>query len=227
MEVAMSKYSYDPGPTISHAGGINLGTPDLEKSLWFFEDLLGMEVTARREGKAYLRGYQERIHHSLVLTKQQEAIVNTMSFRVSRPEDVELFYERLVKGDNEVLEIPEGAEVGRGEAIRFLIPGAEHPVELFYHIEKPEAPAGLRSLVHGNVSRRRGLGIQRLDHHNVTTSTETLPAAERWLCEELGMKRREFAVGPADDLQISWLSVNSTLHDIAIGANDAFGRAHF
>lgn len=227
----MSKFneSYDPGPTISHAGGINIGTPDLEKSLWFFRDLLGMEVTAQTADVAYLRGYQEHIHHSLTLTRQAVSAINTLSFRVNRREDVELFHDRILKGETEVQELAAGSEAGRGEAIRFLIPGSQHPVELYYDIEKTEGDPEQSSLLLGNSTRRRGLGVQRLDHLNVSTSPSTIGQAERWLREELGMKRREYAAlsDDSDDLWVSWLSVNSRLHDIAIGANEADGDGRF
>ncbi len=69
--------SYDPGPGVAWLGGINLGTRDIEKSLWFFRDLLGMEEVERDGDVAYLRCYQELTHHSLVLTQQDEAVVNS------------------------------------------------------------------------------------------------------------------------------------------------------
>lgn len=212
--------TYDPGPQIAHAGGINLGTPDLEKSLWFYRDLLGMEVTEQKDGVAYLRGYQEKIHHSLTLRQQDEAQVNAYSFRASRPQDVELFYEEFKEDGLEVIELPGGSETGRGDAIRFLLPGAEHPIEIYYDIEKPKAPEEISSLLFGNSSRRRGLGVQRLDHLNISTTPETMGQAETWLREKMGMKRREFVAAPdGENLFVSWLSVNSKLHDIAIGSN--------
>ena len=217
----MTTESYDPGPKIAHAGGINIGTPDLEKSLWFFRDLLGMEVTGQQPGVAYLRGYQERVHHSLTLTSQAVGQVNTLGFRVGRPQDVELFHDRLSAGGTEVLELASGVELGRGTAIRFLVPGAQHPVELYYDIEKPEAPEHLRSNVHGNSSKRRGLGVQRIDHHNVSTSSETMTEAEGWLRSQLGLRRREYisAGTPDEQASVSWLSVNTKLHDIALGSS--------
>ena len=48
--------NHDPGPRIAHAGSINLGTPDLERSLGFFRDLLGMELVARTDDKPVSRG---------------------------------------------------------------------------------------------------------------------------------------------------------------------------
>lgn len=223
----MSKYDYDPGPQIAHAGGINIGTPDLEKSLWFFHDLLGMEITYQDSDTVYLRGYQEMIHHSLVLTRQDDAVVNTLSFRVARPQDVELFAQRFIDGGTNVKEIAAGVEEGRGEAVRVLVPGSEHPIELYYDIDKPQAPEHLRSMLLGNSTRRRGLGIQRIDHLNVSTSSATMPQAEQWLREELGMKRREIVKLPDETVNLSWLSVNSRLHDIAIGANDMDGDGRF
>jgi catechol 2,3 dioxygenase len=220
--------TYDPGPQIAHAGGINLGTPNLEKSLWFFRDLLGMEVTAQSEGVAYLRGYQEKIHHSLTLTQQDEAAINSLSLRVARPQDVELFYKEMLADDIDAREIKSGTEIGRGEAVRFLLPGSEHPFELYYEIERPEAPEEIKSVLFGNSSRRRGLGVQRIDHLNLATTPETIGQAETWLRKSLGMKRREFVTGPdGNSLYVSWLSVNSKLHDVAIGANGAEpGRFH-
>ncbi|MEV4235435.1 MULTISPECIES: VOC family protein [unclassified Nocardia] len=223
-------HDYDPGPQIAHAGGINLGTTDLERSLGFFRDLLGMEVVAQTDdGVAYLRGYQELTHHSLVLTQQDEATVNTYSFRVQRPQDVELFHKQLEQQEIESIELPAGHELGRGTAIRFLVPGSEHPFELYYDIEKPVAPPELRSKLLSNSSRRRGFGVRRLDHLNVQTSASTVNQSEQWLREALGFKRREFAMIPQfpETIMASWLSVTPQVHDIAIGVNAEDAKARF
>ncbi|MQB07885.1 catechol 1,2-dioxygenase [Agrobacterium tumefaciens] len=229
MEEADVTKTYDPGPRIAHAGGINIGTPNLERSLWFFRDVFGMEVTAEDDGVAYLRGYQEFDHHSLVLTKQDEALINTYSFRVSRPQDVELFHDQLKADGLDVRVIPAGTEIGRGEAIRFLLPGGGHPIELYYDIDKPKAAEDLRSHLLGNSSRRRGLGVRRLDHLNIMTGPANIVRAEGWLREKLGLKRREFLTLPQnpDFIVASWLSVNSKLHDIAIGASPNGQDAQF
>lgn len=221
--------TYNPGPQIAHAGSITIGTPDLAKSLWFFRDLLGMEVTAESEGVAYLRGYQELTHHSLVLTQQDTAAINTYSFRVSRREDVELFHNQITAEEVDVRYLPAGTEIGRGEAVRFLLPGGGHPIELYYDIDKPEAPEEIRSRLFGNSSKRRGLGVQRLDHLNVMTDPATIDHAEKWLRESLGFKRREYISLPESPNQIraAWLSVNSKLHDIAIGSAPTGESAQF
>ena len=212
---------YDPGPQISHAGSINLGVTDIEKSLWFFRDVLGMEEVERDGDVAYLRAYQELGHHSLVLTQQEVAEVNSFSFRTKRPQDVELFYEELQCLEVEALEIPSGTEKGRGTAVRFLLPGGEHPFELYYDMEKPLAPEAMRSRLPSNSSRRRGLGVRRLDHFNVQTSPQTINQAEKWVRDVLGFKHREFAMLPnnPETVMASWMSVTPQVHDLAIVAN--------
>jgi catechol 2,3-dioxygenase len=214
---------YDPGPQISHAGSINIGTKDIDKSLWFFRDILGMEEVERDGDIAYLRAYQELGHHSLVLTEQADNLVNSYSFRTKRPQDVELFHAELQRLEVEALEIPAGTERGRGTAVRFLLPGGNHPFELYYEMEKPRAGDDLRSRLPSNSSRRRGLGVRRLDHLNVQTDPGTINQAEQWVRENLGFKRREFAYLPEhrSTVMASWMSVTSQHHDLAIVANRA------
>ena len=211
---------YNPGPQIAQLGAITLGTPDLEKSLGFFRDLLGMEVVYETSDVAYLRGYMELVHHSLVLRRSESAIVDSYSFRVKRPEDVELFYNELQAQDIEALELPAGHEVGRGTAVRFIWPGAGHPLELYYDIEKPQSPEELRSHLPSNSSKRRGLGVRRIDHLNVQTAPGNMNAAEAWIRETLGFKRREFINIPENNTLIaSWMSVTPQVHDLALVAN--------
>lgn len=212
--------NYDPGPQVAQCGAINLGTRDLAKSLHFFGALLGMEVVLREEKVAYLRGYQELTHHSLVLTEQDENIVKSYSFRVKRPQDVELFAQELERQEIEAHEIPAGTEVGRGTAVRFLLPGGGHPFELYYDIDKPLAPEEIQSKLPSNSSRRRGLGVRRIDHFNVQTSRATINEAEKWVRDTLGFNRREFALHRDDATVLaSWMSVTPQVHDLAIVAN--------
>ncbi|GAA3613481.1 VOC family protein [Kineosporia mesophila] len=209
------------GPRIAQVGAVSLGTPDLEKSLHFFRDLLGMEEVERIGDTSYLRGYQELKHHSLVLFSSAEAVVDSYSFRVARPQDVELFHQQLIAQEVEAVELPSGHQAGRGTATRFLLPHSEHPFELYYDIDAPQAPEEIRSKLPSNSSRRRGLGVRRIDHFNVQAAPEHLGAAEGWLRESFGFKRREFVHVPEANnmLVASWLSVTPQVHDLAIAVS--------
>lgn len=227
--MSTSSERYDPGPQLAQVGSINIGTKDIEKSLWFFRDVLGMEEVQRDGDVAYLRCYQEFAHHSLVLTQQDEAVVNTLGFRTRRPEDVELFHQELTAKEIEVVEVPAGQEVGRGTAVRFLLPGGDHPFELYYDIEKPQADESLRSRLPSNSSRRRGLGVRRIDHFNIQTAPGRINEAEQWVRDNLGFKRREFArFADSETIMASWMSVTPQMHDLAIVANaqEKSGQLH-
>ncbi|GAB04049.1 catechol 1,2-dioxygenase [Gordonia amarae] len=205
-------------PQLAQCGAIALGTPQLEVSLKFFRDILGMEEVERVGDTVYLRGYQEMKHHSLVLFQNDTATVDSYSFRVSRPEDVELFYNQLLADEVEVVELPTGHQAGRGTAIRFVVPHAGHTFELYYDIDAPEAPEEIRSRLLSNSSRRRGLGVRRLDHYNIQAGFENVGKAEQWLQNSLGFKRREYVHLPdhPDMLIASWSAVTSQVHDLAI-----------
>lgn len=214
-------------PKIAQLGGVNLGTPDLEGSLKFFRDQLGMEVTHQANGIATLRGFQELTHHSLVLTEQEEALVNAYSLRAETAEDVAKWKTVLEDQGLKVLNVAAGAEPGRGEAIRFALPGGEHPFEIYYDIERPEAPQEIQSKLPSNSSTRRGLGVRRLDHINIHTGPETINQTEEWLRSTLGFKRREYIMHPKNDdvLIASWTSVTPQMHDVAFGMSDKGTKA--
>jgi len=206
-------------PRIAQLGHVTLSTPDIEKSLWFFRDILGMEEVARDGNKAYLRSYQEHEHHSLVLVDSNVAELEHVSLRTARPEDVELYARQLHNSGVEVVEIPKGDKQGQGDAIRFFMPHGGHPIELFYEIEKPNAPKEIQSQLLTPPSTRRGLGVRRIDHVNLHTAGSEVRGAEGWLIDNLGFKRREALEVPDGPLFAAWTSVTPQVHDIAIVAN--------
>ena len=46
-----------PHHDIRHLGRLELLTPKPERTLWYFRDVLGMEVVHQQGGSAWLRGY--------------------------------------------------------------------------------------------------------------------------------------------------------------------------
>jgi catechol 2,3-dioxygenase len=206
-------------PSIAQLGHITLSTPNIEKSLWFFRDILGMEEVARDGKRAYLRAYQEKEHHSLVLEDSNVAEMRHFALRTSRPEDVQLYAKQLHDSGVEILEVPKGEKQGQGDAVRFIMPHGGHPIELFYEITKPKAPEAIQSKMLSQSSTRRGLGVRRIDHVNIHTAMEEVGNAEAWLIANLGFKRREAMQVPQGPLVATWTSVTPQVHDIALVAN--------
>jgi catechol 2,3-dioxygenase len=214
-------------PSIAQLGHVALVTPNLEKSLWYMRDVLGMEVVAEEGDKLYLRCYQELEHHSLVLSEGPEAVCEHVGWRVGAPEDVQAYAEQLRAAGVDVTEHDGGP--GHGESIRFHTPGGEHPFELFYDVERPATKGPERSLVPSNSRPRTGLGPRRIDHVNLWTSADTVASTEQWMSEQLGFKRREYVQPTGAPLVASWMSVTPQVHDVAVmtdfGTNSP-GRFH-
>lgn len=119
-----------PAPDILRCAYMELVVTDLEKSRWFYVDVLGLVVTEEDENSIYLRSFEEFIHHNLVLRKGDVAAVAAFSYRVRSPEDVDraqAFYEEL---GCRVERRAEGFTKGIGDSVRVEDP-IGFPLEFF------------------------------------------------------------------------------------------------
>src|SRR5260221_5329451 len=78
-----------PSFNIIRAAYAELVVADLEKAKAFYVDVLGFVVTAQTADRLYLRGYEERFHHSLVLRQGATAMVDHLAFRVGAPQELD------------------------------------------------------------------------------------------------------------------------------------------
>jgi catechol 2,3-dioxygenase-like lactoylglutathione lyase family enzyme len=53
---------------VAHLGHVELLTPEFEKSLWFFTDLLAMREVARDGDSVFLHAWDDYEHHTIKLT---------------------------------------------------------------------------------------------------------------------------------------------------------------
>ncbi|MBT2725852.1 VOC family protein [Bacillus sp. ISL-75] len=203
-------------PEIAKLGHVALVTPDLEKSLWFFRDVIGLEVTEEVDETIYLRAWGDFEHHSLSLTAGEKGYVDHIGWRTKRPEDVEGFAELLTKAGTEVKWIEAETERGQGRAIRFQLP-SQHTFELYYDVEKPVVEEGRRSVLKNQTykSWNRGVSPRRFDHVNIHTSTDASLTYE-FLENQLGFKMREFLKDDDNQTIAGWMSVTPLVHDVAV-----------
>lgn len=207
-------------PALSKLSHVAYVTPNLEKSLWFYTDILGMNEVATDGTTHYLRCFGELDHHSITLREGPEAAVDHVAFRVGGPNDLAAYTEQLTADGVTVSQVPAGTELGQGDAIRFIAPHSQARIELVWNVEKPLAPEAERSHLPSNSSKfGRGVGVRRIDHANISTSVAQLGLGEEFLTSGLGLKRREAFQPTASPLLASWLSVTPQVHDIAIAAD--------
>lgn len=85
-----------PAFNVTRASHIALEVADLDKSVRFYSEVIGLLVTERSDDTAYLRGVEESAHHSLVL-KQGGANCLRLGFRVASDEDLDLAHRHFEK----------------------------------------------------------------------------------------------------------------------------------
>jgi len=216
---------------IAKLGHIHLVTPDLDKSLWFWSEILGLEEVARSETEVYLRAYGEWEHHSLILSKGDRARVDHVGWRTERPEDIDEYRKILEQQGIQCEVVEPGDELGQGRAIRFTVPNAGHRYELYYDIEKPLAPPETRSVMKNMPHKawRKGISPVRIDHVNLQTTLPTVEQGIRFHLDVLGFRLREHIRLSQAGMVYAWMSVTPLVHDVALGAafsGDTPARLH-
>lgn len=213
----MENIKFELLPEIAKLGHIALETTDIEKSLWFFEEVIGLEKTTTVDSVHYLRAWGDFEHHTLSIKEGSEARVDHIAWKARRREDVGNFAILLREADVEVKEVKAGTETGQGDAIRFQLPSG-HNFEIYFDMEKPAvADPKIKSRLKNQTYKawRKGVSPRRIDHINLGTNIDTRIITD-FLQEKLGFKVREYIKAPDGSIPGSWLSVTNLVHDLAV-----------
>ncbi len=198
-----------PPPDIVRAAFCELQVTDLERSRWFWVDVVGMAVTAEHDGRLYLRGYEELTHHNLVLSEGPVAACRRLSFRVRTPFDLDQAERYFSTLGCRVERTRSGATAGVGPSVRVEDP-LGFTVELFHAIDRPQRLTQRYDI-------RRGADIARLDHFNLA-----VPDVKRAFghYDDLGFGCSETIEGEGDRLYAAWMYRKQTVHDVAFTSGD-------
>src|SRR6202049_327629 len=90
---------------------------DIAASEHFYVDLLGLAVSARTDDALYLRGWEERLHHSLLLLVASAAACARLAFRVRHEADLDAIARDFERRQC-VVRVVEGDLLGMGRAVR-------------------------------------------------------------------------------------------------------------
>ncbi len=203
----------EPIHDVAQLAMVQLFTPKYDESLRFFQDFLGMYKHAEDDGSAYLRAYEDRYHHSLKLTRSDQAGVGVISWRAMSPQALE----RRVAAIEAVGRPGKWVEghKGYGRAYEFTTPDG-HVNHLFWDVEYFVPTDEQRSRLISRAQKRplTGVPVRRLDHVNVMVSDVTGNA--RFLEDALGFRKRENVVFHGTQELACWLSVSPLVHEIAM-----------
>ena len=203
---------------IVRAAFVELRVTDLAASEHFYRELLGMIVSSRTHDAVYLRGWEERQHHSLILRGAPAATASRLGFRVRSEHDLDLLAEHFDAMAVVVRWQEPDADPGMGRSLRVWDPFG-YPLEFFHSIEQFDTQ-------HQRFDLHRGAPLLRFDHLNLH-SPRVEDAFRFWL--GLGFRCSEYISTDGDDERITgaWLMRKPTVHDVALTAGAGPRLHHF
>ena len=198
---------------LSHLSFVAITTPDVEASVRFYEEQVGLTVVDRIGDDVYLRCWGDYYRYSVIVKPGAEPSLDTMAWRTSSPEALEEAA-KAVEAKGITGEWFDGQGIGR--AYRFVGPQG-HLMTLHWDAEHYKATGDQASIYPDRPSRRsRHIGAPRqLDH--VTIAARDVDAFVDWYTEVLGF--RFMARTVLDEAPISVFSVlttNEKSHDLGV-----------
>ncbi len=192
-------------PDIVRVAYVDLVVTDLQRARDWWVDLIGFHVQDEAPGVLYLRGYEEFVHHSVVLREGPIAACARIGFRVRTDDCLDRAEKFFRDRGCAVQRVAAGATTGLGEAVRAVDP-LGFTLEFVHQMERVEPLVQRYDL-------RRGASINRLDHVNVAT-----PSIDDSyeVYTDLGFGLSETIEDTADGtLYATWMFRKQTVHDMA------------
>jgi catechol 2,3-dioxygenase len=210
---------------LAHLSHVELLTPKPDESLFYFREILGMEISGEQGDSVYLRGFGDYERASLKLTASPQSGVGHLAYRTHSPEALARRVAALEAGG--IAGDWVDGDLGHGRAYGFRDPDG-HRMELFYESERYIAPPELKPALKNQPSRYpgRGVGVRHLDHINLLAVD---PGAVRAFGQDyLGLRLTEQIVLDDGAEAGVWLASNQKSYDLTYtrDATGTRGRFH-
>jgi catechol 2,3-dioxygenase len=196
---------------IAHVGHVELLTPEPDRSVRFFTEILGLTVNGSSGDSVYLRTWDDYEHHSLTLTAHATSGIRRTALRASGEEALRRRVEELENTGRPGRWVED--EPGIGPLYVTTDPDG-HEVALYWESEWYEAPPGLRPGLKNQPQAKpgQGVGVRRLDHVNFLASDVAANAA--FTREVLGARPTEQIVLDTGKVAAQWLTFTDKSYDI-------------
>jgi catechol 2,3-dioxygenase len=198
---------------------------DLEASIHFYRDVLGLVETGRdAQGRVYFKCWDERDHNSFVIRQADSAGIDFFGFKVLDKASLDKLDADLQAYGLKTERIPAGEMLETGERVRFTLPSG-HAIELY--ADKTKVGNGM-SLVNPppwSTARDHGIAPIRLDH--TLLYGPNIAEVQKIFIEVLGFYLVERVLTPDGKGNAGiWLSCGQKVHDIAFVEYPEPGKLH-
>ncbi|HUR03268.1 MAG TPA: catechol 2,3-dioxygenase [Nonomuraea sp.] len=196
---------------IAHLGHVQLLTPDPDRSLWFFTQVLGMTESGRSGDSVHLRTWDDYEHHSLTLIAHATSGIRRTALRTSSEEALNARVKALENAGLTGAWVDD--EPGIGPLYVTRDPDG-HEIALYWESEWYQAPPELRPGLKNQPQAKpcQGVGVRRLDHVNFLAA-EVAPNAA-FTHRLLGARPTEQIVLNTGRLSAQWLTFTHKSYDV-------------
>lgn len=198
---------------------------DLEQGVHFYRDVLGLVETGRdAQGRVYLKCWDERDHHSVILRQADQAGLDFFAFKVLDRATLDKLEADLKAFGLATSRIPAGDLLETGERVRFQLPSG-HLIELYADKKAVGNGLGLTNPAPWNQTNETGIAPVRLDH--ALLYGPNIAEVQKIFTEVLGFYLVERILTPDGDANAAiWLSCSHKVHDIAFAEYPEPGKLH-
>ncbi|MFC4557890.1 3,4-dihydroxyphenylacetate 2,3-dioxygenase [Virgibacillus kekensis] len=190
---------------ITRAARAIVRVTDLNAARDFYVNGLGFIETESDDTFIYLRGLEERGHHSYVLKKADQPGVEVISYKVTTEEDLDNLADKLMEKGMQPKWFEKGSQRALDRSFRVQdVSGI--PVEFFCTMDTVE-----RMLQ--RYDQYKGSKMQRIDHFNCMVPD--VEKAYDFYIKELGYACSEYTATKDEDIWAAWLHRKPTVHDVA------------
>ncbi|MGW4931074.1 VOC family protein [Agromyces sp. NPDC004153] len=199
---------------LSHLSHVEIAAPDVEASVAFYEERLGLREVGRDGGKVYLRSWGDYTHHSVVISEGPEPALVEIGWRTTSPEALEEAARRV----EEAGVTGEWSDSGPGRGRSYVFTGPwGHTIRLAWDVEQYHAEDEHASVFPDRPEKRSSVaGAPRfLDH--VTIAASDVKAFAKWHHDVLGF--RIMAYTELDEAPVTVFAVittNEKSHDLGV-----------
>jgi len=196
---------------IAHLGHVELLTPEPEKSLWFFTEILGLTENGHAGDSVYLRTWDDYEQYSLKLTAHHTSGIRRTALRASSQEALERRAKAIDAAGRGIGWVD--GDTGIGPAYRCTDPDG-HEFDLYWETEWYEPPPELKPSLKNQAQAYpgRGVCVRRLDHVNFLAA-EAAHNGE-FVCESLGGRVTEQIRLDSGRISAQWLHFAQKSYDI-------------
>ncbi len=198
---------------------------DLDEGVHHYRDVLGLVETGRdAQGRVYLKAWDERDHHSVILRQADEAGIDFFGFKVLDAATLDQLEADLNAYGVATHRIPANDLMETGERVRFEIPSG-HQIELYWQKKDVGNCQAYVNPEPWTKESETGIGPIRLDH--CLLYGPDIEKVQDIFVNVLGFYLVEHVVmeDGKTDLAI-WLSCSMKAHDIAFVRHPEPGKLH-